>query len=167
MNRELTRFAAAFVMGLLVFSVDVQAYAQTETALSTPVASDGFSISNVAVSAGKVLIGQLFVVAGAQKIGNFAGTAARMTAYGLPAAEALLIPTIALEIGGGLALAFNYHAETAATALAAFTIPTTLIFHNFWAVPDVMVAMRERTQFIKNAAVLGGLFMVAGQESKK
>ncbi len=147
-------------LAILVTLTAFAAQAQTEAAAPSATAAGGLSASGVALTAGRVLLGQLFVIAGARKIANFAGTAARMTAYGLPAAELLLVPAIALEIGGGLALALDWHPEAAALALAAFTVPTTLVFHRFWAIPDAVAALREQTQFLKNTAILGGLLTV-------
>jgi uncharacterized membrane protein YphA (DoxX/SURF4 family) len=74
---------------------------------------------------------------------NFAATAARVTSYGLLMAEALLVPTIALEIGSGLMLAANLYPDWAAGALSLVVIPTTFIFHNFWSVPTAVEAARE------------------------
>ena len=157
-GRHLIGIALAILLNM---AAAVPTQAQTEAAAPGAATASGISASEITLSAGRVLLGQLFVIAGARKIPNFSGTAARMTAYGLPVAEMLLVPTIALEIGGGLALALNWHPEVAAATLAAFTVPTTLVFHRFWAIPDAVAALREQTQFIKNAAVLGGLLTVA------
>ncbi len=121
------------------------------------------SLSEIASATGRVLIGQIFVISGVRKIPNFSATAARMTSYGLPMAEALLIPTIVLEVGGGLMLAANIYPDWAAGALAIFVVPTTLIFHNFWSVPNAAVAAREQIQFMKNVAIMGGLLSVFSQ----
>ncbi|MEI6560105.1 MAG: DoxX family protein [Rhodospirillaceae bacterium] len=121
------------------------------------------TLSEMARSVGRVLIGQIFVISGVRKIPAFSATAARMAGYGLPVAEALLVPTIALEVGGGLMLAANIYPDWAAAALALFVVPTTLIFHNFWSVPNAAVAAREQIQFMKNVAIMGGLLSVFSQ----
>ena len=147
-------------IGLLSFS------SPTSTFAAQPVASESAqfaSLSEIASATGRVLIGQIFVISGVRKIPNFSATAARMTSYGLPMAEALLIPTIALEVGGGLMLAANIYPDWAAGALAIFVVPTTLIFHNFWSVPTAAIAAREQIQFMKNVAIMGGLLSVFSQ----
>ncbi len=147
-------------IGLLLFS------SPTSTFAAQPAASESTqfaSLSEIASATGRVLIGQIFVISGVRKIPNFSATAARMTSYGLPMAEALLIPTIALEVGGGLMLAANIYPDWAAGALAIFVVPTTLIFHNFWSVPTAAIAAREQIQFMKNVAIMGGLLSVFSQ----
>jgi len=38
-------------------------------------------------------------------------------------------------------------------------IPTTLLFHNFWAFEAAQQAM-QRTHFLKNLAIMGGILYV-------
>jgi len=147
------------------------ARAQTGTVQPVTAAAPGpaaaWTVDDVLRGSGRVLLGQLFIWSASTKIANYAGTAARMTAYSLPAAELLLIPTIALQLGGGLALAFNWHADWAAAALAAFVVPTSLVFHNFWAIANPAIAMQQQISFLKNVAILGGLLTVVGQGEGK
>jgi putative oxidoreductase len=108
------------------------------------------------------MVGLLFLVAGYNKIGGFDHVAGWMTASGLPAAPLLLVPVIALEIGAGLMLIVGIKTRWAALALAAFLVPTTLIFHGFWAV-DAAQYQDQLTAFLKNLAILGATLMVAAQ----
>ena len=150
----------AVLATLLSFSLPATTFAAQPAASES---SQFVSLSEIASATGRVLIGQIFVISGVRKILNFSATAARMASYGLPTAEALLIPTIALEVGGGLMLAANIYPDWAAGALAIFVVPTTLIFHNFWSVPNAAVAAREQIQFMKNVAIMGGLLSVISQ----
>ncbi len=109
--------------------------------------------------AGRFLLALMFVMAGFSKITGFAGTAGYMASKGMPAAEVLAALTIVLEIGGGLALMFGWRARWAALALALFTLVASFIFHNFWAMPEAQ-KMMQQLMFMKNLAVVGGLFMV-------
>ena len=109
--------------------------------------------------AGRFLLALLFVGAGFSKITGFAGTVGLMSSKGMPAAEVLTALTIVLEIGGGLALMFGWRARWAALALALFTLVASFIFHNFWAMPEAQ-KMMQQLMFMKNLAVVGGLFMV-------
>lgn len=108
------------------------------------------------------LVGLLFLVAGYNKIGAFDYVAGWMSAMGLPATSLLLALTIALEIVAGMMLILGVKTRWAALALAAFLIPTTLIFHNFWAV-DAAQYQDQLTAFLKNLAILGATLMVAAQ----
>ena len=87
---------------------------------------------------------------------------AAMVALALPAAAALLIATIVLEIGAGVMLVIGFKTRWAALALAAFLVPTTVIFHAFWAA-DAAQYQEQLTAFLKNGAILGGVLMVAAQ----
>jgi len=108
---------------------------------------------------GRVLLALMFVLAGFGKITDFAGTAGYMASTGLPMANVLLVLTIAVEFGGGLALMAGWKARWAALALAGFTVLATVIFHNFWALPPE-ARMMQQLMFLKNVAVIGGLLMV-------
>ena len=109
--------------------------------------------------AGRFLLALMFVMAGFSKITGFAGTVGYMSSKGMPAAEVLAALTIVLEIGGGLALMFGWRARWAALALALFTLLASVIFHNFWAMPEAQ-KMVQQLMFMKNMAIVGGLFMV-------
>ncbi len=108
------------------------------------------------------LVGLLFAVSGWNKIGGFDHVAGWMASLGLPAAPALLTAAIALELVAGVMLMVGFGTRWAALALAAFTIPTTLIFHAFWNVDAAQFA-EQQTAFLKNLAILGALLMVAAQ----
>jgi putative oxidoreductase len=106
------------------------------------------------------LVGLLFVVAGINKILGFDYVAQWMAGAGLPAASVLLVATIALEIGAGLLLMIGWKTRWAALALAAFLIPTTLVFHAFWSAEAAQL-QDQLTQFLKNTAIFGAMLMIA------
>lgn len=109
--------------------------------------------------AGRVMLALIFILAGLGKIMSYFGTAAYMASKGIPMAEYLLVPTIIVELGGGLLLAVGYKARWAALALFLFIIPTTLIFHAFWAASPEQAQM-QMIQFEKNIAIMGGMLYV-------
>ena len=116
-------------------------------------------LRNPVALAGRVLLAQLFIVAGLGKIAQFAGTVAYMQSGGLPATELLAVLTIALELGGGIALAFGVMTRPVAVALALFTLAASLVFHAFWSAPAAQ-AMTQSLMFMKNMSVIGGLLTV-------
>lgn len=112
---------------------------------------------------GRLLLAYIFLLSGFGKIGGFAGTAAYMASKGLPLAEVLLAATIIIEVVGGLMIVFGWKARWAALAIFLWLIPTTLVFHGYWAVePEQM--RTQMIQFNKNLAIMGGMLyiMVAG-----
>ena len=113
-------------------------------------------------AAGRIVLGGFFVLAGINKIANYADTAAAMEAVGLPG---LLLPlVIALELVGGLIVASARPARLVfwtGLALAGFTVLTNVFFHDFWAQPEDLAPL-ELSMFFKNLAIAGALLMVAG-----
>jgi len=118
------------------------------------------SLRNPVALLGRLLLAQLFIVAGLGKIAQFAGTVAYMQSGGLPAAAPLAVLVIALELGGGLALLFGFMTRRVALALALFTLAASLVFHAFWSAPAAQ-AMTQTLLFMKNISVIGGLLTVA------
>lgn len=109
--------------------------------------------------AGRLMLAYIFVLSGFGKITGFAGAAGYMAKYGMPMIEFLLVCAIVLELAGSLMLVAGWKARWGALALIVFTVPTTLIFHAYWAVPPEQ-AYGQMIQFQKNVAMLGGLLYV-------
>ena len=86
-------------------------------------------------------------------------TVTLMQQYGMPFAAVLVWPTIALELGGGLALVLGWQTRLAALALGLFTLAGAFIFHAFWAVDPAQVLEAE-INFMKNVAIFGGSLML-------
>ncbi|HUL41068.1 MAG TPA: DoxX family protein [Burkholderiales bacterium] len=107
---------------------------------------------------GRILLAAIFVISGFGKIMAFHATAGYMASRGLPIAEVLLVPTIIIELGGGLMLLLGWNARWAALALFLFIIPTTLIFHPFWIADATQ--MQNKVNFLKNLAIMGGMLYV-------
>ena len=108
----------------------------------------------LAAPAGRVLISLIFVIAGVNKIGGYAGTQQYMESMGVPG---VLLPlVIAFEIGAGLAVILGWQTRVAAFLLAGFSVLSAVIFHADFG---------NQIQFImftKNIAIAGGfLFLVA------
>jgi len=108
---------------------------------------------------GRILLSQIFLISGFMKIMNWQMFATMMAAKGMPAAEVFLALAILTEIGGGLGILLGCQARLSALALALFLVPTTLIFHNFWAYEGEMM-QNQMQHFLKNLAIMGGLYTV-------
>lgn len=101
----------------------------------------------------RILLAQIFVFAGINKILGYSGTQGYMEMMGVPG---ILLPlVIILELGGGLALIIGWQARWSAYALAGFTIVSAVIFHNNLSVQVQMI------MFMKNFAIAGGLLLIA------
>ena len=108
---------------------------------------------DVAALVGRLMMAALFLLEGWSKLRGYDAAVTYMQRYGVPAL--LLSPTIAVEIGGGLALALGWQSRLAALALAAFCVAAAVVFHtNFGDRGQVL-------HFEKDIAIAGGLLALA------
>jgi putative oxidoreductase len=106
--------------------------------------------------AARILVAQLFLLAGFSKIMGYSGTQSYMEAMGVPG---VLLPlVILLEVGGGLALILGWQTRIISLALAGFTLLAAFIFHSNFA--DQM----QMIMFMKNIAITGGLLAISVQD---
>jgi putative oxidoreductase len=101
----------------------------------------------------RILLAQLFLIAGYGKLGaGYAATSAYMAAYHTPA---LLLPlVIALELAGGIALVLGFQTRFVSALLAGFCLVAALIFHHDLA--DKVQSL----MFMKDFAISGGLLLL-------
>ena len=109
--------------------------------------------------AGRLLLALIFVTSGYGKLVGFDGTVGYIAAKGLPLPQLAAAAAIAIELVGGVLLVIGWQARWAATAIFLFLIPTTLIFHPFWAAAAANQQM-ETIQFMKNLCIMGGMLYV-------
>jgi putative oxidoreductase len=108
---------------------------------------------------GRILLSVIFLTSGFMKLTDPASTIGYMQSAGIPNADTLVYVAGAAEVLGGLALLFGFLARLGALGLFIYLIPTTLYFHNFWALEGADAQM-QMANFMKNLAVMGGLLMV-------
>ena len=112
---------------------------------------------------GRLLLSAIFVMSGVNKVFNSSETLehmkAKMPVQGDTALMVLLVLAILFELTGGLSVLLGWKSKWGAGLLILFLIPTTIFFHNFWAVPQEQ-QLTETMNFVKNLAILGGLLMV-------
>ncbi len=108
---------------------------------------------------GRVLLALMFLIAGFSKLGGLEGTAGYIASKGLPMPQVLAIGAAVLEFVAAAMLIVGWQARWAALALAAFTLLASVLFHNFWAMPEAQKMMQQQA-FLKNMAAIGGLLMV-------
>ena len=103
---------------------------------------------------GRVLIAAIFILSGASKVADPAGTIAYIGSAGLPLPQLAFAAAAALELAGGWALVLGYRTRLVAAALVLFSLLAALVFHS---------ALSDQNQFIhffKNVAMAGGLLQV-------
>lgn len=110
---------------------------------------------------GRILIAALFIMGGIGKLMDFAGSVAYAQAFSVPFPEAAIVIAILVELGGGLMLLFGFWSRLVAFKIAGFLVVVTLIFHSDFSDPNQMI------QFLKNMAIIGGLFYVSVHGARK
>jgi uncharacterized membrane protein YphA (DoxX/SURF4 family) len=131
------------------------------------------------ISIGRVFLVIVFVYSGVTKLVDIGGTAneiekvltipAEIAPYtaqleqatGMRTPNILAIAAGALEVVGGLMIAFNIGARWFAALLIMFTIVATGFGHQFWT-KDGAERVSDIDHFLKNLAIIGGLLMVMG-----
>lgn len=117
------------------------------------------TLQRIVPLAGRFLLSFIFIFSGYGKITGFAGTAAYMASKGMPMVPLFLVGAILVEFVGGILLLVGYRTRLVAALFFLFLIPTTLIFHNFWAA-DPASAQSQLINFMKNMAIMGGMLYV-------
>jgi uncharacterized membrane protein YphA (DoxX/SURF4 family) len=67
----------------------------------------------------------------------------------------------ATMVAAGSMLALGKFPRVAAVALAAALIPTTYTAHAFWTIKDPGLRAQQKSHFVKNVGLLGGVLLAA------
>ena len=110
--------------------------------------------------AGRFLIAAVFLVAGIRKVLAFSVQVAYFTKLGFPMPEVMTVLAILIELSAGLALVIGWKTRWAAWLLALFVLIATFAAHRFWEF-DAAQQANQMNHFLKNLAIIGGLFFVA------
>lgn len=97
---------------------------------------------------GRLMLALIFIVAGAMKLGDLAGTGAQMAAVGFPASLAL--PAALFELIAGICIVLGIFTRLFSFLLAGFCLVTALVFHGNTADP------MQAAMAMKNIAIAGG-----------
>lgn len=111
---------------------------------------------------GRALLGIYFILPGVMKITGYVGTIDYMANHGVPLITVLLPLTIAIQIGGGLALVIGWQTRIVAFVMAGLTLVISLFMHDFWTMEAGVQQAHETQNFVKNLAIMAGLLCVAG-----
>ncbi len=106
-------------------------------------------MNTIAALIGRILLSLIFIVSGASKLFDPAGTEALITGVGLP--SGLAIPAGLFELIAGLALALGFMTRLFSILLAGFCLVTAFFFHNQFGDP------MQAAMALKNVAIAGGL----------
>ncbi|MBU6383461.1 MAG: DoxX family protein [Verrucomicrobia bacterium] len=108
---------------------------------------------------GRVLISGMFLWAAYEKITHWDKTATYMRTKNIPYLNILLPVGLGIKIIGGLMVLLGWHAHVGALLLLILCIASVLRMHNWWKKQGAEREM-EKLFFLKDVAVIGGLFMI-------
>lgn len=111
------------------------------------------------VLAGRILYAFIFIMAAPNHFSQ--QTIAYADAAHVPLASLAVPASGIIALLGGLSIALGYKAKWGAWLLVLFLVPVTLMMHNFWAVPDKMMAQMQMAMFIKNISLLGTALIIS------
>lgn len=118
------------------------------------------SSSSIVPLLGRLLISLIFVASGLMKVASFSMMTGFVASKGMPLPTLMIGGAAAVEILGGLAILTGFQTKIAAWILFLFLIPTTALFHNFWAMQGAD-RVNNQGHFMKNLAIMGGLLFIA------
>jgi len=104
---------------------------------------------------GRFGLSLIFVVEGLHKALEYKESIVIIEEKGLPIPLFFLICSIVIELIGGLALAIGYKTSTAAFVVSLYLMVVTIFFHPVWDDMSYFI------DFVKNIAIIGGLFILA------
>jgi len=109
---------------------------------------------------GRILVSVVFIMGGVGKIAGFSAEQGMVAAKHLPLPAVALGIALVIELVGGLAILLGLFTRFTSWILFLYLIPTTFLFHNFWAQTG-MDALDAQIHFEKNLAIMGGLLLLA------
>jgi putative oxidoreductase len=109
---------------------------------------------------GRILLSSVFILSAISKITGFAMEEGYVVSRHLPLPAVALTIALIIELAGGLAILIGLCARFTAWILFLYMIPTTFLFHNFWAMQG-MDRYDNTIHFQKNLAIMGGLLLLA------
>jgi putative oxidoreductase len=117
-------------------------------------------------TAGRMLVGVLFLWAGIDKVTGWQGALQEVVAGGLPAPTLMLALTIVLQVAGGAAIVAGRWLRPGCWALAGFTALATVLYHGFWHAAGA-ARHAELIPFMEHVCIVGGLLVVSTLETRR
>ena len=114
-------------------------------------------------SLGQTLLASMFIQGGAHAFMEPGGRVKAVEKAGIPQPHQAVVLNGALMTIGGAALALNLAPKLASLVLIGCLVPTTFVGHAYWKEESPAGQAAQRTQFLKNLAMLGGLLVVLGE----
>ena len=109
---------------------------------------------------GRVLYSLFFLMSGYNHLTKLGMMAQYAGSQGVPAPKLAVGVSGLMLIGGGLSILLGFEPRIGALLLVAFLVPTAVVMHRFWGVPDPMVAQNQFIHFWKNIVMAGAALQI-------
>lgn len=120
------------------------------------------NIEHLAFLAGKVILGGYFVYSGLNHFMNSREMEGWVESKGLPQPSLAVYLSGIVLIAGGLGVITGAYPVLSILVLSVFLFTANVTLHDFWNLEEGR--QEQRTQFLKNAALLGALLMLLGAD---
>lgn len=119
-----------------------------------------------AVDSGIILIARLalsvlFLWAGVMKLLGYSAFVGYLQTKGVPFVPVAAAVATAIEVLGGIMLVVGFLVRPLALLMAAYTIATAILGHDFWNVADAALQHDMVIHFWKNVAIAGGFLLLS------
>ena len=111
-------------------------------------------------TAGRMLVGVLFLWAGIDKLLGWPDALREVVAGGLPFPGLMLALTVLLQVAGGAAIVLGRWLRASCWALAGFTALATLLYHDFWHASGA-ARHAQLIPFMEHVCIVGGLLVLS------
>jgi putative oxidoreductase len=118
------------------------------------------SVTAVLLIAGRIFISVFILISGVTKIARNKTMVEYAKSKKMPLPDLAIAGAALVELAGGISIAIGFYATIAAAVLFIYLIPTTIVFHDFWAAPEAE-RQNQAVHFMKNLAIMGGLLILA------
>ena len=116
---------------------------------------------------GRICLSAIFILGGLDAFKTPGPRTGKVEGAGIPEPETAVKINGATMVIGGILLALGIMPKVAAGALIGTLIPTTLVGHPFWQEEDPKAVAMQRTHFLKNLGLLGGLLWIIAEVSEE
>ena len=109
---------------------------------------------------GRIILGGFFIYSGVNHFIGFGMMTqfAKMKRVPFPAAARGVSGMMLLL--GGVSILCGLYPTVGILLLVAFLVPVSVMIHNFWEIRDPQLRMADKTNFMKNMALLGAILML-------
>ncbi|MBI3633571.1 MAG: DoxX family membrane protein [Candidatus Vogelbacteria bacterium] len=109
---------------------------------------------------GRLLYGGYFFYSGYNHFAKLGSMSQYAASKGVPAPKALVSLSGLLILLGGLWILTGVYVGAGVAEISIFLIIVSYKMHDFWKETDPMQQMMQKTQFLKNMALLGAALML-------